>query len=80
MIVGEESRESIEMSEILCYTIFLCLLVKEESEARKKRRKKPLQTYFRLRKEFLEYRHTYQTILATRNNYTVEELSDIEHK
>ncbi|KAJ1374413.1 CAMSAP CH domain [Parelaphostrongylus tenuis] len=36
--------------------------------------------YFRVRREFIEYRCLYNTIMATKFNFTLEELNDIQEK
>ncbi|CAI4225795.1 unnamed protein product [Auanema sp. JU1783] len=38
------------------------------------------QVYFRVRKEFVEYRSLYNAIMSSRMNFTVQELTDIERK
>ncbi|KAK6012444.1 hypothetical protein OSTOST_22410, partial [Ostertagia ostertagi] len=38
------------------------------------------QMYFRVRREFIEYRSLYNTIMATKLNYTIEELSLIQER
>ncbi|KIH67654.1 hypothetical protein ANCDUO_02014 [Ancylostoma duodenale] len=39
-----------------------------------------LQMYFRLRREFIEYRSVFNTIMATKLNFTVEELTEIQER
>ncbi|VDO60397.1 unnamed protein product [Heligmosomoides polygyrus] len=36
--------------------------------------------YFRVRREFIEYRSLYNTIMATKLNYTIEELAEIQER
>ena len=38
------------------------------------------QVYFRIRREFLEYRSVFNTIMATKMDFSVEELAEIERK
>ena len=38
------------------------------------------QVYFRIRREYVEYRTLFSTIMATKMNYTVDELTDIEKR
>uniref|UniRef100_A0A1I7WTZ7 DHC_N1 domain-containing protein n=1 Tax=Heterorhabditis bacteriophora TaxID=37862 RepID=A0A1I7WTZ7_HETBA len=39
-----------------------------------------IKVYFRVRKEFVEYRSIFNTIMVSRNSFTVEELAEIEKK